>query len=76
MFRYVDALCLLSLYMYPNTHIALVRHVIYFIQIAYYINVRKLCLYYHMFESIRFIMHNVESILLILLCGLVKRPIN
>jgi len=34
------------------------------IQIPYYTNVRKLCRYYNMFESIRFIMYNVECILL------------
>ena len=31
MFRYVDALCLLPLYMYPKTHIARARHLIYFL---------------------------------------------
>ena len=30
LFRYVDALCLLPLYMYPKTHIARARHHIYF----------------------------------------------
>jgi hypothetical protein len=30
MFIYVDALCLLPLYMYPKTHIARARHLIYF----------------------------------------------
>jgi len=35
-----------------------------FIQIPYYTNVRKLCRYYKMFESISFVMYNVESILL------------
>lgn len=34
------------------------------IQIPYYTNVRKLCLYYNMFESISFAMYNVESMLL------------
>ena len=34
------------------------------IQIPYYTNVRKLCRYYNMFESISFVMCNVESILL------------
>ena len=34
------------------------------IQITYYTNVRKLCRYYNMFESISFVMYNVESILL------------
>ena len=34
------------------------------IQIPYYTNVRKLCRYYNMFESISFVMYNVESILL------------
>jgi len=56
MFRYLDALCLLPLYIYPKTHIA--------IQIPYYTSVRKLCRYYNMFESISFVIYNVESILL------------
>ena len=30
MFRYVDALCMLPLTMYPKTHIARARHLIYF----------------------------------------------
>jgi len=34
------------------------------IKIPYYTNVRKLCRYYNMFESISFVMYNVESILL------------
>ena len=34
------------------------------IQIPYYTNVRKLCRYYNMFGSIRFVMYNVESRLL------------
>ena len=34
------------------------------IQIAYYTNVRKVCHYYNMFNSIRFAMYNVESVLL------------
>ena len=34
------------------------------IQIPYYTNVRKLCLYYNIFESISFIMYIVEYILL------------
>ena len=33
------------------------------IQIPYYTNVRKLCRYYNMFESISFVMYNVESVL-------------
>jgi len=64
MFRYVDALCLLPLYIYPKTHTARARHLIYFIQIPYYTSVRKLCRYYSMFESISFVMCHVESILL------------
>ena len=34
------------------------------IQIPYYTNVRKLCPYYNMFQSISFVMYNIESILL------------
>jgi len=34
------------------------------IQIPYYTNVRKLCRYYNMFESISFDIYNVESMLL------------
>ena len=34
------------------------------IQRPYYTNVRRLCRYYNMFESITFVMYNVESILL------------
>ena len=34
------------------------------IQIPYNPNVRKLCRYYNIFESISFVMYNVESILL------------
>ena len=34
------------------------------IQIPYYTNVRKLCRYNNMFESISFVMYHVESILL------------
>jgi len=34
------------------------------IQIPYYTNVRKLCRYYNMFESIGFFWYNVEYILL------------
>ena len=64
MFRYVDALCLLPLTMYPKTHIARARHLIYFHPDSYYTNVRKLCRYYNMFESISFVIYNVESILL------------
>ncbi|KAK2151160.1 hypothetical protein LSH36_374g06000 [Paralvinella palmiformis] len=33
------------------------------IQIPYYTNLRKLCRYYNMFESISFVMYNVEYIL-------------
>jgi hypothetical protein len=34
------------------------------IQIPYYTNVRKLCRYYNMFESIRFVIYHVKFILL------------
>ena len=64
MFRYLDALCLLSFYMYPKTHIAVPDILSISIQIPYYTNVRKLCRYYNMFESISFVMYNLKSILL------------
>ena len=64
MFRYVDTLCLLPLYMYPKTHMAVPDILSIFIQIPYYTNVRKLCRYYNMLESISFDMYNVESMLL------------
>ena len=36
------------------------------IQIPYYTNVRKLCRYYNLFNSISFAIYNVESVLLTL----------
>ena len=64
MFRYVDALCLLPLYMSLKQTLP-VPDILYISnQIPYYTNVRKLCRYYNMFESIRFVMYNVESIYL------------
>ena len=62
MFRYVDMLCLLPLYLYPKTHVAVPDILSISIQIPYYTNVRKLCRYYNMFESISFVLYNVESI--------------
>ena len=44
---------------HAHTHILSIS-----IQIPYYTNVRKLCRYYNMFESISFVMYNVEPILL------------
>jgi len=46
MFRYVDALWLLPLYMYPKTDLACARHHIYFDpdSLCTYTNVRTLCL--------------------------------
>jgi len=65
MFRYVDALCLLSFYMYPKSTLPVLHILFISIQIPpYYKNVRKLCRYYNMFDSISFVMYNVESILL------------
>ena len=64
MFRYVDALCLLPLTMYPKTDIAVPDILSISFQIPYYTNVRKLCRYYNLFEFISFVMYNVESILL------------
>ena len=64
MFRYVDALFLLPIYMYPKTHIAVTDILSISIQISYYPNVSRLCRYFNMFEYISFVGYNVESIVL------------
>ena len=64
MFRYVDAQCLLPLYMYPKRTLPVPDILSISIQIPYYTNVRRLCHYYNLFESISFVMYNIESILL------------
>ena len=64
MFRYLDALCLLPIYMYPKSTLPVPDILSISIQIPYYTNIRKLCRYYNMFESISFVMYNVESIVL------------
>jgi len=62
MFRYVDALCLFICTLKCALPVPDILSIS--IQIPYYPSVRKLCRYYNMFESISFVMYNVEYILL------------
>ena len=64
MFRYVDALCLLPLTMYPKTHIARARHLIYFHPDSLLHQCKKVMSLLKHVEFISFVMYNVESILL------------
>ena len=57
-------MCLLPLNMYPKTHVACVRHLIYSHPYSLLHQFKKLMSLLKMFESISFVMYNVESILL------------
>ena len=63
MFKYVDILCQLPLYMYPKTHCRASHH-IYFEPDYLLQNVRKLRRYYNMFESFCFAIYLAKSIFL------------